>query len=151
MSRSTKDFDVVVQLGGHSIRALADRLKGQFQFDPQMKFETVTGTTKYLFRLVESPFEVEVFLLSDDEHDQARFARRKTARLSGCNTFVPTAEDVIVMKARWAATRRKDWDDITNVIAVSGDTIDWAYVNNWAERHGTRQILDQIKDSIPGG
>jgi hypothetical protein len=149
VSRSTKDFDVVIQLSGQSIRGLADKLKEGFHFDPQMKFETVTGTTKYLFQLRESPFEVEVFLLSKDEHDQERFARRKPARLSQRNAYVPTVEDVIVMKARWAATRRKDWDDISNVIAVSGDTIDWSYVNAWADRHGTRQILDEIKESIP--
>jgi hypothetical protein len=60
---------------------------------------------------------------------------------------VPTAEDVIVTKLRWA--RSKDKDDVRDVIAVQGDAIDWDYVHTWTERHGTRGLLDEIRRSIP--
>jgi hypothetical protein len=35
------------------------------------------------------------------------------------------------------------------VIAVQGRQLDWNYVQQWCEQHGTRALLDQIRDSIP--
>lgn len=67
--------------------------------------------------------------------------------------YVPTVEDVIVMKLRWAASRGKrdgkDAGDVANVIAVSGDMIDWPYVYSWCDQHGTRELLESIRRSIP--
>ena len=40
-------------------------------------------------------------------------------------------------------------DDVRDVIAVQGDRIDWDYVCRWADIHGTRQTLDEIRQSIP--
>jgi hypothetical protein len=45
--------------------------------------------------------------------------------------------------------RRKDVDDVRDVIAVQGDRIDWAYVAPWCDLHGTRPLLDQVRASIP--
>jgi hypothetical protein len=64
---------------------------------------------------------------------------------------MPTAEDVIVTKLNWAllAQRSKDRDDISGVIAVQGDRIDWDYVHKWCEVHGTRDLLDELRASLP--
>jgi hypothetical protein len=35
------------------------------------------------------------------------------------------------------------------MIAVRHKSIDWGYVNAWADRHGTRALLDEIRKSIP--
>jgi hypothetical protein len=116
-----------------------------------MTFETVTGTARYLLRLANNPFQIELFVLSDDLHDQERFRRRLPVRVLGRDTFVPTAEDVIVTKLRWAVhgRRAKDADDVRNVIAVQGDRLEWDYVNRWCDLHGTRAMLEQIRRSIP--
>jgi hypothetical protein len=45
--------------------------------------------------------------------------------------------------------RSKDRDDARDVIAVQGDRIDWEYVYSWCEQHGTRGLLDEIRQSIP--
>lgn len=149
--RSTQDADFVVQLGNTSIRALADRLGAAFRLDPQMSFETVTGTYRYLFHVVEVPYKVEVFLLGDDAHDQERFRRRRRVTTLQGEASLPTAEDVIVTKLRWSllGKRNKDMEDVRSVISVQRDTIDWDYVYLWCDRHGTRHLLDDIRRSLP--
>ena len=93
-------------------------------------------------------FTIEVFHLSRDPHDQERFRHRVPARLLDRSAFVPTVEDVIVTKLRWA--RPKDREDIRSVVAVQGeDRIDWDYVRSWTDRHGTTALLDEIRRSIP--
>ncbi len=67
-------------------------------------------------------------------------------------TFMQTAEDVVIMKLRWTSARRpKDIEDIRNVISTSGYRMDWNYVYSWCDRHGTRELLDEIRRSIPAG
>jgi hypothetical protein len=131
---------------------LAKRLGPDFLLDSQRNFETVTMTEKYVFKLRAVPFQIEIFLPSQDDHDQERFQRRQRVSMGGRPVFLQSVEDVVVMKLRWAASRRvKDRDDLLNVIATSGDRMDWDYVHAWADRHGTRALLDEIRRSLPPG
>lgn len=148
--RSTKDADLVIQADladvAHSIAAKCDSL----QVDRQLGFETVTATQKIMLRSTSEEFTVELFALSDDPHDQERFRRRKLVDWEGRPAWLISAEDSIITKLRWAhvAGRKKDIIDVENVIAVSGDIIDWPYVERWTDQHGTRQLLEQIRADV---
>jgi hypothetical protein len=151
--RATQDADFVVSLEGHSIRELESRLAPLFRLDPQMSFETVTMTTRYKLRATDSPFSVELFMLGDDPHDRERFGRRIRVDAEGLpqGAWCATVEDAIITKLRWSlnAARTKDVEDVRNMLAVQGNAIDWDYVHSWCERHGTREILDRIRASLP--
>jgi hypothetical protein len=105
--RSTQDADFVVHLEPGCISSLAKHLGPMFQFDPQMSFETVTATSRFVLRVADSPFVVEFFLLSDDSHDQQRFARRRHERILDRSVAIPTVGDVIVTKLRWSRAGRR--------------------------------------------
>ena len=149
--RSTKDADFVIQLEVSAVRPLAEKLGDQFRLDPQPAFETVTMTISQKLEVVDIPFKIELFHLSEDAHDQERFRRRRQVQLGTRRVWLPTAEDVIITKLRWIrqGARSKDWDDVRNVIAVQTDKLDWDYVYSWCDRHGTRVTLDEIRQSIP--
>jgi hypothetical protein len=146
--RSTKDADFVLQVTGALGEDFAARLGQDFLLDPQLSFETNTGTFRQLLRHRDRGFKVELFALSQDAHDQARFQRRRTAPLFGRQIWLPSPEDVIVTKLRWA--RGKDKDDARDVMAVQADKLDWPYILGWCHRHGTLTLLQQIQHSIPG-
>jgi predicted nucleotidyltransferase len=146
--RSTKDADFVLQLGAVSILEIARKIAPDIRLDPQMTFETVTMTRRYEANVVDSTFTIGFFLLGDDPHDIERFRRRQRAAFLGRAIFVPTVEDVIITKLRWA--RSKDKDDVRDVLAVQGDErIDWEYVRRWTHEHGTDSLLKEIRRSIP--
>ena len=149
--RSTKDADFVVQLRPEAVTALLARLGSGFQLEPQMSFETVTGTSRHVIRVVDNPFLIELFYLSDDAHDIERFARKRKGPLLGKDVFYPSPEDVVITKLRWSrqGQRGKDTDDVRNIVAVQGDNLDWDYVHRWCDQHGTRELLDEIRQSIP--
>jgi hypothetical protein len=149
--RSTKDADFVIQLGTRTIRDLADLLGPSFRLNPQMSFEAVTMTMRHILEVVGAQFTIELFYLGEDPHDLERFRRRRAVPLLGRQVTLPSAEDVIITKLRWATQgqRSKDWDDVRDVVAVQGDSIDWHYIHSWTERHGTRAVLDEIRRSIP--
>jgi len=149
--RATRDADFVVQASARSIAELARELGSPFRLDPQLAFETITGTSRYVLTVADSSFKIELFLLSDDQHDQARFGRRVARDVDGRIFCLPTVEDVIITKLRWSqrGKRLKDVDDVRNVIAIQGNALDWSYVESWRDRHGTREFLEQIRASIP--
>jgi hypothetical protein len=149
--RSTQDADFVVQFGQRSIGEIVDRLGAAFALDPQMAFEAFTMSSRHLLKVKGTPFRIELFRLSEDPFDQERFQRRRRVPYSGREVTLPTAEDVIVMKLRWAiqGRREKDREDARDVIAVQGNALDWPYIERWTDTHGSRQLLEEIRRSLP--
>lgn len=150
--RSTKDADIVIQAAPGQFKSLMSSLGPDFVRDPQLQFETVTGTKKHLVREPESGFEIEFFELSDDPHDQQRFARRRKLTVLDHDAWVLTAEDVLVTKLNWLhrINRKKDLLDVENVIAVQADALDWPYVETWCDAHGSRPLLEKIRAELEG-
>jgi hypothetical protein len=155
IARSTQDADIVIQLGGVTLAALQQRLGPEFRIDMQMSFETATGTKRNVVSMIDGKFKIELFRLSDDAHDQERFRRRQRVFSIQLNheVILPTVEDVVLFKLRWAvdAGRSKDRDDVRDVLAVQQGQLDWSYVHRWTAVHGTRACLDEIVQSIPAG
>jgi len=147
VSRGTQDADVVVSCPGSRIKDLVESLGDEFERDPQLAFETVTATQKTLLRVKQTGFQIEVFFLSDDEHDQERFARRQLVPAFGRKAYILSLEDVLVTKLRWLhlAGRTKDQEDIRAVLGIQSDRVDWAYVESWCDRHGTRELLERLR------
>lgn len=153
VARSTKDADIVVSAPSADLRQALAPLSPQLQMDRQLTFETATGTTRHIVNVQDSPFRIELFRLSQDPHDQERFLRRRRVfdPALGRDVFIATAEDVVIMKLRWAvnAARNKDRDDARDVIGVCGDDLDWEYLWKWTEAHGSRSLLEEIRASLP--
>lgn len=149
--RSTRDADVVIEVRQGTLDVLAGALPASLRLRPQGSFEAVTGTLRHLVEVSGDPFVCELFVLGDDPHDRQRFDRRQQVGMFGRPVYIATAEDMIVTKLRWAreAGRGKDRDDVRNIVAVRWGTLDWAYVERWASEHGTLELLEEIKRSVP--
>jgi hypothetical protein len=149
--RSTRDADFVIELVPGSLQRLSDALPLDLKLQRQGSFEAVTGTMRYVIELVNSPFVCELFVRSDDSHDQVRFGRRQRVWVLDRMASVASAEDMIVTKLRWLdeARRPKDRDDIRNMLAVRGPDLDWSYLERWSAEHGTWALLEDIRHSIP--
>lgn len=143
--RSTNDADIVVSFEHMDVVAFSNSLGSEFQLDRQMLLETFTGTVRNVIRHLPTGFDIELFRLSDDAHQQMRFARRCRTMIDqlGREAWIPTAEDVVIQKLRWG--RRKDLDDIVNVLIVSGHSLDWEYIGRWADEHETTALLEQLR------
>jgi hypothetical protein len=148
--RETHDADFVLQVADLPTKALQESLGPEFQIDPQMSFETVTATMRWIVKHKASVFKVELFQLSDDAHDQLRFARRHVEQMEGHRVSLPTPEDVVITKLRWSkgGRRQKDILDVREVLAAQVAKLDLPYVRHWADVHGTREIFEKILGEI---
>jgi hypothetical protein len=98
--RATKDVDIELHLPARDpLRRLEERLAEVVEFDPQVTFETLTGSVRHILTAkTRPPFIVELFELGDDPFVIERFSRRQAAWSFQLKreVFLPTAEDVIV-------------------------------------------------------
>jgi hypothetical protein len=62
---------------------------------------------------------------------------------SECEAWVATPEDVVIKKLRWV--RRKDLDDVVNLLVVSGQMLGWEYIHRWTVIHETGGLLAQLR------
>ncbi len=149
IARSTYDADFVVDASVAEMQRAISGLGSDFRMESQLSFEMLTGTTRRVIHLRDSSFVIELFQLSRDPFDIARFQRkvRKQLPVVARVVFVPTAEDVIIMKLKWG--RPKDLDDVRGVIAVQSNCLDWDYIHQWTAQHGTQTRLDQIRTALP--
>lgn len=150
--RSTEDGDFVVEANLAQLARDIRAGRGDVCFDPQMGFESVTGTQKIVLQIEGHAFDVEVFKLSDDEHDRMRFSRRVLVHTFDRNVWIASVEDMIITKLRWSqhAGREKDVSDARNLILVQDANVDWPYVESWCDRHGTRELLERLRAECAG-
>jgi len=150
-SRSTKNADLVIQHSSDTFRELIRRLEPEIKVDRQISFESVTGTARNIATVVKTGFQIEFFRLSKDSHDLRRFERRKKIHFEGSSIWMQTVEDVVITKLRWIlnADRPRDLADVREVLSASRDVIDWDYVNQWTDQHGTSDLLASIQTTLP--
>ena len=143
--RATNDADIVVEFDSFNLGEFCRRLGDEFVLDRQMMIESFTGSVRNVITFAPTAFEIEIFRLGDDSHHRERFARRRRMRVpeSGCEAWVATPEDVVIQKLRWA--RRKDLDDVVNLLLVSGQMLDWEYIHRWTAIHETGGLLAQLR------
>ena len=149
IGRSTNDADFLVELTKGDLTRVVESLGSDFRLNRQMQLEGITGSVRNVITYLPSGFQIELFRLNPaDDHDQTRFNRRRRMRLGGTEqeVWLPTAEDVVIQKLRWQ--RRKDLDDVIGILAVSGPTLDWNYLSDWVEKHGTADLLKQLVASV---
>jgi hypothetical protein len=142
--RATNDADLVIRFDSFNLIEFCDRLGDEFVLDRQMMVEGFTGSVRNVITYTPAGFQIEVFRLGDDPHHVERFARRRRLRVPECSAeaWVAAPEDVVIQKLRWA--RRKDLDDVVNLLAVSGEHLDWGYLRRWTSEHGTGELLGQL-------
>jgi hypothetical protein len=144
--RSTKDADFVVQISNEQLGRVAAAIGPDFRVDHQMSFESVTMTMRWIIDHPSSVFKIELFLLSDDPFDQTRFKRRRQVDFEGRPAWLPTAEDVVIIKLRWSkgGRRSKDVEDVKKVLEVRAAELDLPYIRQWTDQHGTRELFEQL-------
>ena len=149
--RSTVDVDFVIAAPLLAIDRVAAHFPTAFHVDAQPQMELLTGTYRWIVEVDGTEFKVEIFHLGNDPHHHELF-RRKRSEFGpefDREVWLPTPEDLVIQKLRWA--RRKDLDDAQNILAVQGEAIDYAHVEAWCARHGTLARLAEVRAGIPPG
>lgn len=91
----------------------------------------------------------------DRPFSRTEFDRRIRVTLFGRETPVSTAEDTVIAKLEWAKAGEceRQIRDVARILAISGQTLDLAYLARWIDELGLADVWDQARqfaeDSVP--
>lgn len=142
--RMTRDIDIVVSLQPADVRRFVQVFSGEYYVAEEAVRTAVHRTS--IFNLIHtgSVIKVDCIVRKNTEHAQVEFERRQRVVFAGHPTTVVTREDLILAKLCWARTSRseKQFADVRNLLSTGYDK---EYVENWAQRLGVRDLLEECR------
>lgn len=138
--RFTRDVDVMVELPSWKVREFCDAFPApEFYVDPLTVAKAATSGG--MFNILQSGVQMkaDIICFDDKPFDNSRLSRRRRVGLgAGLNTYIASAEDVILKKLEYYRMGGSDKHlrDITSIIKVGRVQLDVAYIEHWALRLG---------------
>lgn len=142
------DVGIVVRMTPEQAAGLAKRLGARFYADVDMLRKAAVENSMANLLDQENGLKFDISVLDDTLYHRQVLQRRVEMPLPGFNrTFwVVTPEDIILMKLIWRrkTQSQKQWDNALGVVRVKGNTLDWAYLRDWAGQLDVERDLDAL-------
>jgi hypothetical protein len=149
-SRATADADVVADVGPEQVQPLFEALKEDFYIDDLMVGRAVRNRRPFNVINFHTLFKIDIYPPAADEFSSQEFRRRQPVKLlpdSEQVIYLASAEDTILAKLRWhqkgGGVSGRQLEDVAGVIKVQGERLDRAYLCEWADRLGVRDLLER--------
>jgi hypothetical protein len=150
--RMTQDAALVVEVDEPGVALLVRELQQEFHVSEDAAREAVR--LRRLFNAIHlgTGFKVDLVIKKDRPFSDAELARRTGGQLAGRGVSFASAEDTILTKLEWSrdASSDRQYDDAQGIIQVQGASLDWDYLERWADDLRVRDLLDRARrDAAP--
>lgn len=136
--RFTADIGVVVDLPQDRVSDLEQALAGDdFYADAESIQRAVVQKSQFNIIHPASGLKIDVVIPRGDAFDRSRFRRvRRVEAAPDCEAAFASPEDVILKKLVYyrAGGSDKHLRDVAGVLKISGEELDWNYLDQWAAR-----------------
>ena len=150
LRRMTQDTDLVTIATQERVDELISQLSGEDSYVPVDEARRVlTSGGSFNVLNLDTLQKVDVFVANrDDAFTASRLFRRVRATIQGVDTWVATAEDIILAKLRWRLTSRSElqWRDCLTIAPMNDLDVD--YLRKWADVIGVRADLEELLEAI---
>ena len=145
--RMTQDADLVVEIDERGVLGLVRALENDFYVSEEAAREAVR--LRRLFNAIHlaTGFKVDLVVKKDRPFSDAELARRTRGMLAGRPVSFASAEDTILTKLEWARDAGSDrqLSDALGIIQIQGGSLDWPYLEKWADDLGVRDALENAR------
>ncbi|OGL73478.1 hypothetical protein A3F28_01645 [Candidatus Uhrbacteria bacterium RIFCSPHIGHO2_12_FULL_57_11] len=149
--RFTADIDIVVELHESNLSALERALRelgtaGYLDADAMRDALRIGGEFNFIDE--QTGIKVDFWMLKNDEFDRQRLSRRVAKTILGKTVYFSSPEDLILSKLRWykASGSSRQIEDVESIVTISGDRLDFKYVEVWAAKLGCTDIFSEVKN-----
>lgn len=146
--RFTQDVDIVVELSEAQVQPLCDAFPSpQFYVSPEAAMEALKSHSQFKVLHPDSGGKVDFMIARPDAWGREQLRRRREVKiLPNRQGFAGRPEDIILSKMLYyrEGGSEKHLRDITGILRVSGDDVDRAYVQKWADELGVADIWAAI-------
>jgi len=144
--RTTHDLDFVIQLPRSSVPRLIQAFATDFYLDQASVDSAYQAPYQFNAIDLRSSLKVDFWMLQSSPFDLQMYQRRKQVILFSVQAVIASAEDVILHKLLWDRMTPSDRQlgDAAGVVAVQGESLDRAYLLDWAEQIGVGEMLQKL-------
>lgn len=164
--RATRDADILIALPGKSVESFASHIESDFFVQitelrdavaraPSLRNDPLHRATCNLVHR-RSFFRIDLFISSGRPFEVEQLARRiqQTVVVNPeRSAYFVSPEDIILNKLEWYRMAQgildRQWHDILSVLVTQGDTLDLAYLRDWASRLMIADLLDAALRGTP--
>jgi hypothetical protein len=146
--RATRDIDIVIDPMPEALDDFVRSLPvDRFYVDLDAARMALAERSQFNVIDVASGWKVDFMIRKDRPFSVEELSRRQPAELLGSPTFVASAEDVIIAKLEWAQAGESERQlrDVAAILAVSGDGLDYPYIERWVSALGLREAWSEIR------
>lgn len=148
--RSTQDADLVVDLRVEHVEPFTARLAASFYLSPERVQSAVRRRSSFNLIHLKTSLKVDLFLLKGDLLSLQEMTRRHTLPIPGAldvRLRVASPEDTVLQKLLWYqqgnSTSDRQWNDVLGVLKVRQASLDFAYLQEWADRKEIGDLLER--------
>jgi hypothetical protein len=141
--RMTRDLDFVVALMEQHVDQLIKAFSPDFYIDEDDARAAIRSQRMFNLMHLATGIKVDLIVRKDAEYRQVEFARRNHVELGGVSTWITSREDLILSKLIWAREASSELQK-RDVRTLLDDTVDGAYLREWASKLGVGELLDEI-------
>jgi len=146
--RTTQDIDFVVDPSGEEelLSFVSQASSGGYYVDAGHARDAFRRRRQFNVVDAASGWKADLIIRKERPFSREEFRRRLSTRVLGVDTFVASAEDVVLSKLEWAATTGSDRQlaDVEGVVRSKGDTLDRAYIERWANDLGVLDLWRRL-------
>ena len=158
VSRATQDVDLVVDLSPEEAFVLATRLEGSFSVDAGDAREAIGRNRPFNLIHMGTAFKFDIFPATFFAHGEDEVRRRRMVEGTGLvaegTVPVVSPEDIILAKLAWyrdgGGTSERQWRDLESVWEMRSKELDRTYLDSWAVRMGTGELLRRLEGTVFG-
>lgn len=137
VSRATLDVDLVIDPKPPQVTYLANQLtENGFYVSESDAQAAIEAKTQFNVIHMESVWKIDLIIRKDRPFSEAEFKRRESASIMGVDTFVASAEDLILAKLEWSKESGSERQrlDIEGIIEIKGNSLNRQYMEKWAKK-----------------
>lgn len=150
--RYTNDVDIVVELPSWKVKEFCAAFSmPEYYCSEDAAMDAARGPSQFNILWTGEGVKADIMVFRDTPFDESRLARARRVQIPEVGSaMIAAPEDVILKKLEFFRDGGSDKHtrDITGIIKVSGDTLDYAYIEHWVPRLGVRNEWDMIKTRL---
>jgi hypothetical protein len=149
--RTTRNLDVVIECNPSKLMPMVARFEAEGFYCPPGSVEDIQSGKGRVLSIthMQLVLNADIVLNANTEFDRSKMERRRLEAIgldeSEC-FWLASPEDVILAKLLWGqqSQSEKQWRDVLGVLKVQGDSLDFAYLTQWASQLDLTELLQQV-------
>jgi hypothetical protein len=148
--RTTRDLDLVIELKPTEIMAMVAKLEAEGFYCPSDTISEIqSGKARVLsVTHMQLVLNADIVLNAKTDFDRSKMERRRLEAIGLDESeqfWLASPEDVILAKLLWGqqSQSEKQWRDVLGVLKVQGNSLDFAYLTQWAAQLDVTDLLQR--------